>query len=73
MIFIINLSIGKNEKHGYFYRGHEKHTTKNKSYKKNISDIIFMPHGDIYAIDSGLNAKRDLIKIPRVQEFITDS
>ena len=55
MIFIINMSFGKNEKYGYFFRGHEKYTTKNKIYQKNVNDIIFMPHGDIYYKDGGLN------------------
>ena len=32
-----------------------------------------MRHGDIYVIDSGLNYDRELIKVPRVQKFITDS
>jgi len=73
IIFIIDGSLGKNEKHGYFYRGHEKYTTKEKNYQKNISDIIFIPHGDIYVIDSGLNKKREKIKVPRKQKFITDS
>jgi hypothetical protein len=73
MIFIINMSFGKNEKYGYFFRGHEKYTTKNKIYQKNVNDIIFMPHGDIYYKDGGLNKKRELIKEPRKQIFITDS
>ena len=73
LVFVIDVSLGKNEKHGYFYRAHEKYTTKKKNYQKNISDIIFMPHGDIYAIDSGLNKKREQIKVPREQQFITDS
>ena len=73
MIFIINMNVGKNEKHGYFYRAHEKYTTKKKNYQKNITDTIFMPFGDIYVIDSGLNEKRELIKVPRKQKFITDS
>ena len=73
MIFIIDISFGKNEKYGYFYRAHEKYKTKKKSYQKNVSDIIFMPYGDIYVIDSGLNKKREQIKEPREQQFITDS
>ena len=32
-----------------------------------------MPYGDIYVADSGLNKKRELIKVPREQQFITDS
>jgi len=73
VVLVIDMSLGKSEKHGYFYRAHEKYTTKNKNYQKNISDTIFMPYGDVYVIDSGLNKKRDLIKVPRVQKFITDS
>ena len=73
LVFFINLTIGKDEKHGYFYRGHEKYTTKNKNYEKNVSDEIYMPFGDIYVLDSGLNEKRELIKVPRLQKFITDS
>ena len=73
LVSFINLTIGKNEKHGYFYRGHEKYTTKHKNYEKNISDEIYMPFGDIYVLDSGLNEKRELIKEPRLQKFITDS
>ena len=46
---------------------------KKKNYQKNISDIIFMPHGDIYVADSGLDKKREQIKVPREQQFITDS
>ncbi len=73
MVFITDISLGKNEKYGYFYRAHEKYKTKKKNYQKNVSDIIFMPYGDIYVIDSGLNNKRDLIIEPREQQFITDS
>ena len=70
MVFVISFSFGKSDNYGYFYRAHEKHTTKKKSYKENISDIIFMPYGDIYVIDSGLNKKRELIKEPRKQILI---
>ena len=73
MVFAIDLTSGKNEKHGYFFRAHEKYKTKKAKYQENVSDTIFMPYGDIYFMDSGLNKKRDLIKVPRVQEFITDS
>lgn len=73
LVSIISISFGKNEKHGYFYRAHEKYTTKQKSYYRNISDIIFIPYGDIYVLDSGLNKKRELIKVPREQHFITDA
>ncbi len=73
MIVVTNLSFGKNEKHGYFYRAHEKYKTKQKGYQKNISDTIFMKHGDIYFIDGGLNKKRELIKEYREQKFVTDS
>lgn len=73
MILSISFIFEKNDNYGYFYRAHEKHTTKNKSYKKNISDTIFMPYGDIYVIDSGLNSNRELIKETREQIFITDS
>ena len=73
MIFVINISFGKNEKHSYFYRAHEKYKTNMARYQKNISDIIFMPHGDIFFMDYGLNEERNLIKEPRMQEFITDS
>jgi len=72
MIFIINVSFGKNEKHGYFYRAHEKYKTKKARYQKNISDTIFMPYGDIYALDTRSDKKKDLIKEPRKQKFITD-
>ena len=73
MILFINLSSNKDKKYSYFFRAHEKHTTKKARYQKNISDTVFMPYGDIYFMDSGLNKKRDLIKVPRVQKFITDS
>ena len=73
MVFVINVSFGKNEKHSYFYRAHEKHKTKMARYQENVSDIIFMPHGDIYFMDYGLNEERNLIKEPRMQKFITDS
>ena len=73
MIIVIDISLGKNEKHSYFFRAHEKYTTKKARYQKNVSDIIFMPHGDIYFMDYGLNKERNLIKEPRTQEFITDS
>mgnify|MGYP006153202395 CR=1 FL=1 len=53
MMFVISSSFGKNEEYGYFYRAHEKYKTKKARYKKNISDTIFMPHGDIYFSDSG--------------------
>jgi len=73
VIFITNISFGKNQKYEFFYRGHEKYITKNKSYQKNITDTIFMPHGDIYAIDLGFNEKRENIKESRKQKFVTDS
>tara|TARA_B100001123_G_C15294266_1_gene1018583 strand:- start:518 stop:1618 length:1101 start_codon:yes stop_codon:yes gene_type:complete len=73
MIFVIDLSFKSNEKYSYFYRAHEKYTTKKAKYQKNVSDTIFMPHGDIYFMDYGLSKKRDLIKVPRQQKFITDS
>ena len=41
-----------------------KSTQLKKNYQKNISDIIYMRHGDIYALDSGLNRKREQIKVP---------
>jgi hypothetical protein len=73
MIFIININFGKNEKYGYFYRAHEKYKTKKAKYQKNISDTIFMPYGDIYALDVSSNKKKNLIKEPRKQKFITDN
>jgi len=72
MIFIINISFGKNEKYGYFYRAHEKYKTQKARYQQNISDTIFMPYGDIYALDTRSDKKKDLIKEPRKQKFITD-
>jgi len=73
MVLVIDISFGKNENHEYFYRAHEKYTTKKANYQKNIDDTIYMRHGDIYVIDSGLNKNRELIKVPRRQRFITDS
>ena len=73
LVIVVSFIFGEKKEYEYFYRSHEKFTTKNKSYKKNVNSKIFMPHGDIYAIDSGLNKKRDLIKEPRQQEFITDN
>ena len=69
----INFGFGTNEKYSYFYRAHEKHTTKQKTYKKNINDTIYMPFGDIYVIDAGLDKRREQIKEPRKQIFITDN
>jgi hypothetical protein len=69
----INFGFGTNEKYSHFYRAHEKHTTKQKTYKKNINDIIYMPFGDIYVIDAGLDKRREQIKEPRKQIFITDN
>tara|TARA_B100001250_G_scaffold172217_1_gene148253 strand:+ start:697 stop:1794 length:1098 start_codon:yes stop_codon:yes gene_type:complete len=73
MLFVIDISFKKYDEHTYFYRAHEKHKTKKAKYNNNVSDIIFMPHGDIYYMDFGLSEKRNLIKEPRMQEFITDS
>ena len=73
MLFLIDISFKKDNEHSYFYRAHEKHKTKKAKYNNNVSDIIFMPHGDIYYMDFGLSDKRNLIKEPRIQEFITDS
>tara|TARA_B100001123_G_scaffold183398_1_gene210011 strand:+ start:999 stop:2264 length:1266 start_codon:yes stop_codon:yes gene_type:complete len=73
MVFTIDLTSGKNEKYGYFFRAHEKYKTKKAKYQENVSDTIFVPYGDIYFMDSGLSKKRESIKVPRVQEFITDS
>ena len=73
MILTINYTFGKNEKYGYFYRADEKYKTKKNTYKKNVNEKIFMPHGDLYVLDGGLNPKRNLIKEPREQIFITDS
>ena len=57
MVFVIDLTIGKNEEHGFFYRAQEKYSTKEKKYKPNISDTIYMRFGDLYFIDGGLDAK----------------
>ena len=73
MVFTIDLTSGKNEKYGYFFRAHEKYKTKKAKYQENVSDTIFVPYGDIYFMDSGLSKQRESIKVPRVQEFITDS
>tara|TARA_Y100000590_G_scaffold109516_1_gene124841 strand:- start:2432 stop:3712 length:1281 start_codon:yes stop_codon:yes gene_type:complete len=73
MVVVINLGFGKNEKHGYFYRAHEKYATKEKKYEKNISDTIFMRYGDIYFKDGGLNKRRDHITEARKQNFVTDA
>ena len=73
MVFTIDLTSGKNEKYGYFFRAHEKYKTKKAKYQENVSDTIFVPYGDIYFMDSVLSKQRDSIKVPRVQEFITDS
>ena len=73
MVFAIDLSIKNEKKYEYFFRAHEKYKTKKAKYQKNISETISMPYGDIYFLDSGLNNKRELIKVPRIQKFITDS
>ena len=73
MVFFIDLTFGKNEEHGFFYRAHEKYSTKEKKYKPNVSDTIHMRFGDLYFIDGGLNIKREQIIEPRVQYFVTDS
>ncbi len=72
MVFVIDLTFGKNEEHGFFYRAHEKYSTKEKKYKPNISDTIYMRFGDLYFIDGGLDSKREKIVEPRVQYFKTD-
>jgi hypothetical protein len=69
----INFGFGANEKYSHFYRAHEKHTTKQKTYKRNINDTIYMPFGDIYVMDAGLDKRREKIKEPRKQIFITDN
>ena len=72
MVFVIDLTFGKNEEHGFFYRAHEKYSTKEKKYKPNISDTIYMRFGDLYFIDGGLDSKREKIVEPRIQYFKTD-
>ncbi len=73
IVIIIDLSLGKDEKYGYFYRGHEKFSTKDKKYESNVSDTIFMRFGDLYFVDGGLNKKREKIVESRKQKFVTDS
>ena len=53
MLLVIDISFKKYDEHTYFYRAHEKHKTKKAKYNNNVSDIIFMPHGDIYYMDFG--------------------
>jgi len=69
----INFGFGTNKQYSYFYRAHEKHTTKQKTYKNNINDTIYIPYGDIYVMDAGLDKRREQIKEPRKQIFITDN
>ena len=73
MVMIVDLSLEKGEKHGYFYRGHEKFSTKEKKYESNVSDTIFMRFGDLYFVDGGLNKKRERVVESRKQKFVTDS
>ena len=35
------IRLGKNEKHGYFFRAHEKYKTKKAKYQENVSDTIY--------------------------------
>lgn len=63
--------IFKIEESENFYRGHEKFDKKT-SYKKNISEIINMPHGDLIAIDVCNDNTKELAE-KRKQIFITDN
>ena len=38
MVFAIDLTSGKNEKHGYFFRAHEKYKTKKAKYQEKTND-----------------------------------
>jgi hypothetical protein len=55
-----------------WYREHEKWSV-NDSYQRNISDVISMPYGDLYAIGAkSFIGKIDQIKEPRLIAFKTD-
>ena len=47
--FSINYLWGDYKLEEVYYRPHEKYT-KNNNYKKNISDTMYMPYGDLYAL-----------------------
>ena len=61
----------KNEDSKNFYRGHEKFYKKT-SYKKNINEIINIPHGDLIAVDACNYNTKELVE-KRQQIFITDN
>ena len=63
----------KLDKGDNYYRGHEKFYENKFSYKKNISEKINVPHGDLIAVDICLDKdKTNNLKVERTQKFITD-
>ena len=71
--FSINYLWGDYKLEEVYYRPHEKYT-KNNNYKKNISDTMYMPYGDLYALgkESKNNKNFEEIIEPRNIQFITD-
>jgi hypothetical protein len=72
LIIIISNFILGHEIENIFFRPHEKYSL-NKIYQKNLSVVMTMNHGDLYAMDNANIFERELIKEKRSVEFITDN
>ena len=51
-----------------YFSGGTKYSLKGLKYKSNVDEVISMPHGDMVAIDRGI----EYLSVPREQKFITD-
>ena len=63
----------KHENKRYYYRGHEKFYDTRISYKKNVSEIIPMKHGELPVLDVCSNSRSKIQNKIRNQVFITDN
>jgi len=69
---LFSLAWGEKWSDKVWYREHEK-WSENGRYRMNVSDVINMPYGDLYAIgETSSKGKIDQIKEPRLVRFKTD-
>tara|TARA_B100000965_G_C19547988_1_gene738763 strand:- start:271 stop:1515 length:1245 start_codon:yes stop_codon:yes gene_type:complete len=70
-LFFFNLLLNSNyDENKNFYRAHEKFSSDEFIYKKNVTSEMLMPHGDIIALEYCNNSIN--LAQPRTQVFITD-
>jgi hypothetical protein len=69
---LFSLAWGSKWSDKIWYREHEK-WTENDRYQRNVSDVIDMPYGDLYALgEISSRGKINQIKEPRLVTFKTD-